>query len=238
MATPRSVLRPSAASGRRKSIRGFLSFATPATLKRRVVFNEEVYIQEIVDIRDKRMHWNANLDDIVKQAAAIPLPESPAPFRVVSTSPRLVRIELNELIPRALLVASSVLLHLSLLDPQLVVPSESRPRPPRPPSARSSKLNAPSPPLPPAGYPPASLPSSRPRNPRSSRKVPLARRPPPHPTLPPEQLAGSPYVLPIAFSTLTDPVLYRLRLCLDLLLLVQPVPPRLLSPRLVPTSTR
>ena len=35
---------------------------TPGTLKRKVAFNDEVFIQEIMDIRDKRMHWDEERD--------------------------------------------------------------------------------------------------------------------------------------------------------------------------------
>lgn len=98
MATPRSVLRPIPAtfpttlSVSLSLPRQLFSYAlgtsskvaTPATNKRKVAFNDEVYIQEIVDIRDKRMHWDARVDEEeVKKAARIPLPVSPAPVRMV-----------------------------------------------------------------------------------------------------------------------------------------------------------
>lgn len=62
LATPKSVLRqgaPATGNGRRKS-RGFLFFAPPSSAKprRKVVFNEKVFIQKIVDIRDKSLHWD------------------------------------------------------------------------------------------------------------------------------------------------------------------------------------
>lgn len=82
MACPRSVLRT---GPRKKDSRGFLSFAaTPSSaMKRRVVFNEQVYIQEIVDIRDKSMHWNPKIDYAPTSPASTPLPESPAPSNMV-----------------------------------------------------------------------------------------------------------------------------------------------------------
>lgn len=84
MATPRSVLRT---GPRKKDMRGFLSAFAPPSTKRKVVFNEEVYVQEIVDIRDQRLHWNPQVDEPrAVDPASIPLPESPA---VGMVSPRL-----------------------------------------------------------------------------------------------------------------------------------------------------
>ncbi|SDA01403.1 BZ3500_MvSof-1268-A1-R1_Chr10-1g02631 [Microbotryum saponariae] len=87
MATPKSALRPMVMSGRRKSIKGFLQ-APPSTVKRRVVFNESVYVKEIVDIREPGLHWRAEdaEEEIVATSAVvkarvdpttIPLPPSP-----------------------------------------------------------------------------------------------------------------------------------------------------------------
>lgn len=86
MATPRSVLRTGPATGgRRKSIRGFLSFTTaPPSTRRKVVFNEQVYIQEIVDIRDKSLHWNPKIDKAPLTPRSVPLPDSPASSEMVS----------------------------------------------------------------------------------------------------------------------------------------------------------
>lgn len=115
MATPKSVLRPTPSKfqlSSQKSGGGFraalfsLASATilaspttvaasprgvPGTLKRKVAFNDEVFIQEIVDIRDKRIHWNAKVDGAeaaaaalsVRMAASVPLPDSPAVSRSV-----------------------------------------------------------------------------------------------------------------------------------------------------------
>lgn len=79
MATPKSVLRT--ARARSKSARGFLQ-PPLSTIRRKVVFNEEVYVQEVVDIRDKRMHWTAADSPEQQPSAAIdpasvPLPASP-----------------------------------------------------------------------------------------------------------------------------------------------------------------
>ena len=63
--TPRSVLRSAvkhSSAARRKSGRGFLQ-PPPSTIKRKsVVWDEKLYIQEIVDIRDKTMHWDEAVD--------------------------------------------------------------------------------------------------------------------------------------------------------------------------------
>jgi hypothetical protein len=99
MATPRSVLRPAprdflASNSITSSLpRQLFSFATgkrpatPVTNKRKVAFNEEVYVQEIVDIRDKRIHWNAAVDSeesqVVMVATRVILPASPAVARRV-----------------------------------------------------------------------------------------------------------------------------------------------------------
>lgn len=101
MATPRSVLRPAprdflTSTSLTSSLpRQLFSFAigkrlaTPSTNKRKVAFNDEVYIQEIVDIRDKRIHWNAAVDSeesqVVMVATKIALPVSPAVVRRVSS---------------------------------------------------------------------------------------------------------------------------------------------------------
>lgn len=86
MATPRSVLRVGPSTGgRRKSIRGFLSFvAPPPSTRRKVVFNEQVYIQEIVDIRDKSLHWNPKIDKVPVSPRSVPLPASPTASEIVS----------------------------------------------------------------------------------------------------------------------------------------------------------
>ncbi|KDE05275.1 hypothetical protein MVLG_04307 [Microbotryum lychnidis-dioicae p1A1 Lamole] len=87
MATPKSALRPMVMSGRRKSIKGFLQ-APPSTVKRRVVFNESVYVKEIVDIREPGLQWraeDAEEESVVTSAVEktpvdpikIPLPPSP-----------------------------------------------------------------------------------------------------------------------------------------------------------------
>ncbi|ORY76943.1 hypothetical protein BCR35DRAFT_119249 [Leucosporidium creatinivorum] len=73
--TPRSALRssskpPMSANARRKSARGFLAPflpAPPSTKRKSVVFDEQLYIQEIVDIRDKTMHWDERLDGKVEE---------------------------------------------------------------------------------------------------------------------------------------------------------------------------
>lgn len=72
MATPRSVLR-SAVKSRSKSAAGFLQPA-PSTIKRKVVFNEDVYVQEIIDIRDKALHWTASDDEAVEPVSRAPAP--------------------------------------------------------------------------------------------------------------------------------------------------------------------
>lgn len=95
MATPRSALRPQPANfllapqSLRKQLFAFAtgaSTAPPSSNKRKVAFNDEIYIQEIVDIRDKRMHWNAAVDEVAV-AARVPLPVSPAPLRMVRCCP-------------------------------------------------------------------------------------------------------------------------------------------------------
>ncbi|SCV73932.1 BQ2448_6362 [Microbotryum intermedium] len=99
MATPKSALRPMVMSGRRKSIKGFLQ-APPSTVKRRVVFNDSVFVKEIVDIREPGLHWrdgDAEEERAVAKAATvtavdpttIPLP--PSPTAPSTPAPVLVR---------------------------------------------------------------------------------------------------------------------------------------------------
>lgn len=88
--TPRSALRsavkPSSA-GRRKSGRGFLQ-PPPSTIKRKsVVWDEKLYIQEIVDIRDKSMHWDAAVDGVEEERQQMSPVASGSQVRVVSTPP-------------------------------------------------------------------------------------------------------------------------------------------------------
>lgn len=90
--TPRSALRSStkptlSPNARRKSARGFLAPflpAPPSTKRKSVVFDEQLYIQEIVDIRDKTMHWDEKLDGQAgKEKVEI---ESPAQMQGARTS--------------------------------------------------------------------------------------------------------------------------------------------------------
>lgn len=87
MATPKSALRVGMANfstGLRNPFTSSLfSLTAPATLKRKVAFNEEVYIQEILDIRDPQIHWDEARDAI--DPASVPLPDSPAVSRSVSS---------------------------------------------------------------------------------------------------------------------------------------------------------
>lgn len=80
MATPKSALRRTAAqSGRRKSIRGFLSAPPPpASTKRRVAFNSELFVQPIYDIKGTGIDDCLN-DPELRRAAATPLPMTPTP---------------------------------------------------------------------------------------------------------------------------------------------------------------
>ena len=68
---------------------------TPGTLKRKVAFNEEVFIQHITDIRDKRMHWDEERDFEVVAATPVKSEEARtrdgAKLAAKSPAARLVR---------------------------------------------------------------------------------------------------------------------------------------------------
>ena len=78
MPTPKSALRRfPPQSGRRKSIRGFLSAAPPpASTKRRVAFNTELFVQPIYDVRGKDIDEILNDPEFAK-AVGTPLPATP-----------------------------------------------------------------------------------------------------------------------------------------------------------------
>lgn len=85
MPTPRSALRPSPANFTPRPL-GLTSFslAPPTTLKRKVEFTPHIYVKEIVDIRDRRMHWDEVLDGQKEEesglkVARVAFPASPAP---------------------------------------------------------------------------------------------------------------------------------------------------------------
>ena len=60
MATPRSAMKTGVLKGRRKSIRGFLEpMISP---RKSVVFNEQLFVKEVQDIRDEKLHWDPEYD--------------------------------------------------------------------------------------------------------------------------------------------------------------------------------
>ncbi|KAL8290512.1 hypothetical protein RQP46_002770 [Phenoliferia psychrophenolica] len=78
MPTPKSALRRlPIQTGRRKSIRGFLSAPPPpASTKRRVAFNTELFVQPIYDVRGKGIDEFLNDPELVR-ACKVPLPVTP-----------------------------------------------------------------------------------------------------------------------------------------------------------------
>lgn len=98
MATPRSVLR-STLKSRSKGANGFLQ-APPSTVRRKVIFNENVYIQEILDIRDKTLHWDPAVDEEEKEEVAQHGSEgsstTPTVSRLAVSSPHSAHVSILE----------------------------------------------------------------------------------------------------------------------------------------------
>ncbi|KAK4698284.1 hypothetical protein P7C70_g7997, partial [Phenoliferia sp. Uapishka_3] len=91
LSPPKSALRRTPSpflptSNRRKSSRGFLTAPPPSSRKRRVVFNTELFVQPIYNIKGKAIMEFID-DPDVRRAVMVPLPESPIKVSLALDAP-------------------------------------------------------------------------------------------------------------------------------------------------------